>query len=158
MTFQNARIKNKAICVFKNEYKILVSEYFNPENGDTYYRPIGGNIEFGESSGSALKREINEEIGAEISNLQLLDTVENIYFNKGKTSHEILFIYEADFINQDLYNQDVIEAIEDDRTFDVIWKNISDFVFGDCVLYPKKLIDLIGNKMSSKFGSSTARS
>lgn len=39
----------------------------------------GGKIEFGESSQAALKREIGEELGAEISVGKLIDTIEYDY-------------------------------------------------------------------------------
>ena len=46
--------------------KLLVSEGFDKVKNETFYRCLGGGIEFLEKSSDALKREFKEEIGANI--------------------------------------------------------------------------------------------
>jgi 8-oxo-dGTP pyrophosphatase MutT (NUDIX family) len=138
-------IKPKAICVFRNGNEILVSEYHDPIKNEPFYRPIGGRIEFGEDSSVALAREIKEEIDAEIDNVRFMGVLENIYHFKGKQSHELMFIYDADFIDPSFYLQSVITGFEstDERKFKIIWKPITDFIDGKLRLYPEGLIDLL---------------
>ena len=42
------RIRPLAICVFLNNNRILVAEGYDPIKQQTFYRPLGGGIEFGE--------------------------------------------------------------------------------------------------------------
>ncbi|UED82197.1 NUDIX domain-containing protein [Lysinibacillus sp. CD3-6] len=60
------QIITKAICLFRNDDLILVAEGFDEVKGEFYYRPIGGKIEFGETSAEAIQREVREEIEANI--------------------------------------------------------------------------------------------
>jgi 8-oxo-dGTP pyrophosphatase MutT (NUDIX family) len=136
-------IKPKAICIFRHQDEILVSEYQNPQTNEPFFRPLGGSIEFGENSSIALQREIAEEIGAEIDNLKFLGVIENIYTNKGEQKHELLFIYDAEFINQNLYRINSFSAFEGERKFKVHWIKIADFANGKLQLYPIELLDMI---------------
>jgi len=143
-------IKPKAICVFSNENKILVSEYYHYETGEPFYRPLGGNIDFAEDSKQALKREIQEELQADIYQVELLDVIENIYYYKEKYSHEIMFVYDGTFQDESFYEMDEFEAFEktDERTFKVKWKSLEDFILGDDILYPRGLLELLVDKLS----------
>lgn len=76
-------IRPLAICIFKNEESILVAEGYDSVKRDYYYRPIGGGIEYGEPGSIAVKREVYEEIEADITNLNYIGTVENIFTYNG---------------------------------------------------------------------------
>ena len=78
------RIRPIAICLFRHNNRILVSEGFDSIRQDYYYRPLGGSIEYGETSREAVAREIREELGAEIENIRLLGVVENIFVYRGE--------------------------------------------------------------------------
>jgi 8-oxo-dGTP pyrophosphatase MutT (NUDIX family) len=86
------RIRPIAVCLFRNENRILVSEGFDTVKQYYYYRPLGGGIEYGESSREAIVREIQEELGARVENLQLLGVLENIFVYEGQLGHEIVFV------------------------------------------------------------------
>jgi NADH pyrophosphatase NudC (nudix superfamily) len=60
------RIRPLAICVFRKDGRILVAEGYDPVKDHTFYRPLGGAIEFGETSRQTVSRELMEEIGAEV--------------------------------------------------------------------------------------------
>ena len=77
-------IRPIAICLFHNQDKILVFEAYDEVDDEIFYRPLGGGIEFGEHSSETVKREIKEEIQAEICNVHFLTTVENIFINNIK--------------------------------------------------------------------------
>jgi len=43
-------IRSIAICVFRHKNHILVAEGYDPVKDEYFYRPLGGGIEFGETS------------------------------------------------------------------------------------------------------------
>ncbi len=111
---------------------------------DYYYRPIGGGIEFGESGSSALIREIQEEIKADITDIKYLGTIENIFTYNGDTGHELVMVYDATFVNKSFYQTEFLEGVEDDgSTFKLFWKPLSGFQNGRLRLDPKSLLELI---------------
>ncbi|MHA1584059.1 MAG: NUDIX hydrolase [Promethearchaeota archaeon] len=134
-------IKDKALGIFWNEDKILVSEYHNPITNEPFYRPPGGRIDYGEPSSAALIREMDEELNAEITNLNFLGVIENIYEYKDKLSHENLFLYQADFTESKMYATDDLEAFEytDDRKFVMKWIHIDEFLSDRAKLLPQEL-------------------
>ena len=90
-----SQIRPLAICVFSHNNKILVSEEHDPSKGETFYRPLGGGIEFGEHSIDTIHRELMEKIGAEVKDLVYLGTLENIYIFNGIPGHEIVQVYDG---------------------------------------------------------------
>ena len=74
-----SRIRPIAICLFRYENKILVAEGKDPIKDQTFYRPLGGGIEFGERSEETIRREIREELNEEVTALRYLGTLENIF-------------------------------------------------------------------------------
>lgn len=85
-------IRPLAICIFRREEAILVAEGYDSVKMDYYYRPVGGGLEYGEKSLDAVKREVYEEIGAEIDNINYIETMENIFFYNGELGHEIVMV------------------------------------------------------------------
>jgi len=74
-----------SICVIRRGDEILVFEARDEKRDLTYYRPLGGGIEFGERSDDAVRRELYEEIGAELDELRLLTVIENLFELEGKS-------------------------------------------------------------------------
>lgn len=91
--------------------KLLVGEGFDNVKNETFYRCLGGGIEFLEKSSDALKREFNEEINANIIVKEFLGISENIFKYKGKNAHELILFYKID-INDSNYKEEYI--INDD--------------------------------------------
>jgi 8-oxo-dGTP pyrophosphatase MutT (NUDIX family) len=96
-------IRPVALCVFLHADRLLVVEYVHPADGRCYYRPPGGTIEYGEHSRAAAVRELREELGAEIHRLRLLGTLENIYTFEGRVGHELVQVYQAEFVDPAYY-------------------------------------------------------
>ncbi|MBT3711843.1 MAG: NUDIX domain-containing protein [Anaerolineae bacterium] len=132
------------ICVIRKGNTILVFEGYDPTRDQTFYRPLGGQIEFGEYSLDALRREFREEINAELVNLRYVQTLENIFTAYGKPSHEVIFVFEGELANQSLYNRNIIIGQEDNgESFEAKWVPIADFHAEKFPLYPNGLLELL---------------
>ena len=141
------RIRPLAICVFRNNNRILVAEGYVSVKEEYFYRPLGGAIEFGETSVDTVCRELMEEINAEVEkeSLKFLGAVENIFSFNGDPGHEIVLIYDGLFKQAKLYEQAMIigNEVEINETFNAIWKNIDEFGDGKLILYPTGLLEML---------------
>ena len=139
------KVRPLAICVFSHNDRILVAEGYDPVKQQTFYRPLGGGIEFGENSEETIHRELMEEIGAEVTVLKYLGTLENIYVFNGTPGHEIVMIYDGVLKNSGLYEQAEVEGIEAeiDESFKAVWMRLDEFGVGKSILYPNGLLELL---------------
>ena len=140
------QIRPLAICVFRNKDRILVAEGYDPIKGKTFYRPLGGGIEFGERSEETICRELMEEIGVELKQdtLKYLGAVENIFTFNGVPGHEIVLIYDGALEDSGLYDQAVILGKEaNGEEIRAMWKNLDDFRAGKSTLYPDGLLEML---------------
>jgi len=138
-------IRPIAICLFRHNGKILVSEEYDPAKGETFYRPLGGGIEFGERSGETICRELMEEIGSQAKDLVYLGTLENIFTFNGEPGHEIVQVYDGTLVMSGLYEQAVISGHEAEvnLSMKVIWKSLDEFGPGKSILYPDGLLEML---------------
>lgn len=140
-------IRPLVICIFQHHKKILVAESYDPVTNQLFYRPLGGAIKFGEYSQAALQREIMEEIGENIHNLNFLGTIENIFVFNQQKSHEIVLVYDGEFIKQEIYRKESISGYEEEDGvlhFKAVWKHLEDFRGSDKYpLYPDGLLQLL---------------
>ena len=111
---KNKKIRPVALLLAIKNNKILVIAGHDYHKHEDFYRLIGGGIDFGETGAQALKREVREEINAEIKNVKYLGLIENIFNYEGKDRHEIIFLYQADFKDKSVYQREVI-VISDSR-------------------------------------------
>jgi 8-oxo-dGTP pyrophosphatase MutT (NUDIX family) len=138
------RIRALALCVVRRDGKLLVLEGYDPTKRQTFYRLLGGGIEFGEYGRQAAAREMREELGAEMIDLRYVGTIENIFIYDGQPGHEIALIFEGAFVDLSLYGRGEMVGHEDDGTpFKVLWKPLSDFGDGHAPLYPEGLLELL---------------
>jgi 8-oxo-dGTP pyrophosphatase MutT (NUDIX family) len=107
-----SRIRILALCVFRHRGRILVACLHDLGDDQDFYRPIGGGVKFGESAAKAMLREIDEELGTPVKNLTLVGVLENRFTYDGKPGHEILFIFDARFSDQNLYQLKHVPAHE----------------------------------------------
>ncbi len=138
-------IRPIVICVFRRANDILVARWFDEDRKTYTHRPLGGGIEYGEKSADAIRREIKEEIGAEIKNLRFLRLFETIFtHSNGRLSHQLVITFEADFVEPRFYETDNLEAYEDfGIPFTAIWKDIGSFHYPKEALYPVELLTLL---------------
>lgn len=139
------RIRPIAICLFRNGNRILVSEAFDSSKQDYYCRPVGGAIEFGENSRDAMLREIREEIDVEVKNLKFVGVLESIFQYEGNQGHEIVFVYDAEFANDNLYRQSEIDGYESeiDAKFTAKWYSLEEISANNLRLVPEGLAELL---------------
>lgn len=139
------RIRPLAICLFRHNDCILVAEGYDPVKKENFYRPLGGGIEFGEHSEQTIRREILEEIGAEVCELKYLGTLENIFVFNGTPGHEIVQVYNGSLRDTRLYEQTVIvgQEVDINGSFRAVWKRIDEFGEGKSILYPTGLLEIL---------------
>jgi ADP-ribose pyrophosphatase YjhB (NUDIX family) len=131
-----------ALAAVRRGDDILVFEGRDEVRNETFYRPLGGGIEFGESAVEALRREMVEELAAELSNVELLGVLENVFTLSGRPGHQIVFVYAADLADPTLYERDDVGHILDDGS-PVTWQPMRRFASGEAVLYPAGLADIL---------------
>ena len=140
----NDRIRPLALCLFRrDDGAILVAPGYDPVKQQRFYRPIGGEIEFGERAEDAVRREVREELGAEIDDPRLLAVFENLFVFLGQPGHELVWLFEARFRDPSFYARDVLEADEGGSKFEVRWVPLDVFVKGEVPLYPDGLLELL---------------
>lgn len=136
-----------AICLFRNNNRILVFEGYDTVKNDYYYRPLGGAVELGETTAEALRREIREELGQEIADVCPLGVLENLFVCDGKPGHEIVFVYDARFLDESIYSLLEMTMTEDGGvTARAMWHAIDSF---DSThrLVPEALLGLLHDKL-----------
>ncbi len=139
------RIRVLSLGIFRRGDSIFVAEGYDPTKAETFYRPLGGGVEFGEQAADALVREMREETGLEVRNLRYAGMCENIFTYLGQPGHEIVLLYEADFADPTVYENDEMICQEDDELpFKAVWKPLSEFgINRDGPLYPDGLMKLL---------------
>ena len=140
------RIRPLAICLFRHNDRILVAEGYDLVKKETFYRPLGGGIEFGESSEQTIRRELMEELGVEVCELRYLGTLENVFVFNGMPGHEIVQVFDGSLKDVGLYEQRVIvgQEVGPGETFQAVWKQIDEFGEGKATLYPTGLLEMLG--------------
>ena len=85
------RIVVKAIGLAWRDGRLLAAEVTDDAGRPKGYRPLGGQVEFGETWDAALRREWAEETGlaVEVSGSPLV--IENLFVHHGVPGHEIVF-------------------------------------------------------------------
>jgi 8-oxo-dGTP pyrophosphatase MutT (NUDIX family) len=137
------RLRPIALGVVRRDDEILVFEGYDPSKAQSFFRPLGGGINFGERGVEALRREFAEELGVELDQPRYLGTLENIFVYDGRPGHEICLIFGVALRDRSLYERDQFEGREDDASpFLARWKPLADFRNGDR-LYPDGLLDLL---------------
>ncbi len=137
-------IRAKSLCVFRKNGKILLSEGYDELKNEHYLRPVGGSIDFGETSEQAAKREVLEELGEESHSFKLLGVSENLFTFNGEKGHEIVFVYEAQFKNEAIYQEQLIQCIESNGVkFIAKWFNEDQLNNEKVNVYPEGIVSML---------------
>ncbi len=114
--------------------RLLVSEGYDHVKGQTFYRCLGGGIEFLEKSEDALKREFMEEIKTNIIIKDFLGIEENIFSYEGKNAHELILYYSIDVPDEEY--KEAYNVHDDNGECPAKWIDINEFKNGNKILYP----------------------
>ncbi len=136
------RIRPLALAVIRRGDDLLVFEGRDEVKGETYYRPLGGGIEFGETAAAAVHRELLEELAAELTGVEQIAVLENLFTFDGSAGHEIVFLFSADLTDKGLYERDEVGVVLDEGT-PVRWLPLRDVLSGKAILYPDGLAALL---------------
>jgi 8-oxo-dGTP pyrophosphatase MutT (NUDIX family) len=137
-------IRAKSVCIFRHQGKVLLAEGFDPAKNEKYLSPVGGGIDFGETSADAAIREVKEELGTEAHQLKLLGVIENLFTFNGKEGHEIVFVYEASFKDQGVYQKAMLSGVETNGyIFAARWYELDNVKGGGLEIYPKGIAGML---------------
>ncbi|GAA3746117.1 NUDIX hydrolase [Micromonospora maritima] len=135
-------IRAVALAAVRRGDDLLVFEAYDATKQETFHRPLGGGVEFGESAVEAVRRELREELAVELSGVELLGVLENIFTAFGRAGHEIVFVFSADLADPSMYERDAVGIVADEGS-PVSWQPLSRFADGQAILYPHGLLDLL---------------
>lgn len=138
-----SKIRVITLCLIKRETPapaFLMCHHCVRSENQWFYRPLGGGVEFGETSEEAVKRELQEEIGAELTNLRFCGSLENIFTHEGAKGHEIVLVWQADLADKTLYAQEKIVGDENGMEITAVWLPLSQRQ--QVTIYPPNILDL----------------
>ncbi|TVU52191.1 MAG: NUDIX domain-containing protein [Arthrospira sp. PLM2.Bin9] len=138
------KIRVIALGLIEDNDRILVSQGYDQEKQITFYRALGGGVDFGEHSRDALRREFLEELNAEITDIEYLDCLESIFVYNGSQGHEIIQLYRCKFVDRQFYQQEQIPFKEGDRQKLALWVRVERFKSGEAQLVPEGFIKFLG--------------
>ena len=121
--------------------KLLVSEGIDKVKNETFYRCLGGGIEFLEKGKEALKREFLEEINVDIIVKDFLGISENIFTYQGKKAHELILFYSIEIPDKNY--QEEYKVIDDHGETIAKWIDIDEFKNKNKILYPEEVFKYI---------------
>ncbi|QHG16642.1 NUDIX hydrolase [Nostoc sp. ATCC 53789] len=133
-----------ALGLIRDGERIFVSEGYDPVKQETFYRALGGGVDFGEASHAALKREFQEEIQADLTNIKYLGCIENLFTFNGRQGHEIIQLYQCDFVDSKFYQlESLIFSESQHHKHKALWIDISRFKSGELRLVPEVFFEYL---------------
>lgn len=121
-------IRPVALGVVRRDDDLLVFEYYDETADETFYRPPGGGLQFGETAADAIAREFDEELGWAVAVGERLAVLENIFTFDGTRGHEYDLVFEVTSEDDAVYDREEFVATETDGSeYRVCWKALTDF-------------------------------
>ena len=140
---QPNQIRTLALGLIRDGDRTFLSEGYDPVKQQIFYRALGGGVDFGETSYDALKREFQEELQAELTNIKYLGCIENLFIFKGQQGHEIIQLYQCDFVESKFYKLDQLEFTEGESQQTALWMNIEQCKSGEVHVVPEQFIEYL---------------
>ena len=128
-----------AFCLLENNGRLLLQEFWHEHDHYHFYRPPGGGIEHGELAIDAARREMREELDLDISDLQFLTVLENIFEYGGEIKHEIIFLFRVEVRDERLIHTPEVRILDSSSAFRAVWHPIDELIEGKVVVYPAAL-------------------
>lgn len=134
------RIRVLALAVLVHRDHLLCARGFDEVKQQTFYRPLGGGVDFGERAADAAVRELREEIARAVQVRELLAVTENLFTFNGAPGHEICFEYIAGFApGAEPDDLSPIDCNEHGRGFTACWLPLPEVLGGMHVVHPEGL-------------------
>jgi len=132
------KIRTLALALLKNKKgQMLLHKAYDTSKKETFYRPLGGGIEFHESGKIAIEREIDEELGLKVKVHNLVEVFENIFFYEGRPGHEIVMLFETEFQDLKNYDRTEIDIVESGKVISqAVWRTVEEIQTEGAKLYP----------------------
>ena len=137
------QIRVLALGLIKKNTRVFISQGYDPVKQKTFYRAMGGGVDFGETSLEALEREFQEEVQAKLTNISYLGCLENLFTFNGKQGHELLQVYQCDFVDAKFYELESLVFAEGKRQKTDLWVDIALFKSGELLLVPEPFLALL---------------
>lgn len=140
-----SKIRVLALAVIEHQGHLFVSQGYDRVAQQTFYRPLGGRIEFGEYGAQAVVREFQEELQQALVDVAFFGLCESIFTYEGQPGHEIVLLFRARFADAGLYDLTrTLEARDGHRLLGVAsWQPLARFQRGEALLYPEGLLALL---------------
>lgn len=136
-----------ALAVAWRGDELLLCEGRDEVKGDTFFRPPGGGIEFGETARAALAREMMEEFGATVRLGRQAGVIENIFTYNGETGHQIAFMIETAFEDAAFYRREEIPVMgEAGWAGPASWRPLASFRDSSARLVPEGLFEILSRE------------
>ena len=127
------RIRPIALGLIEHEGYLFVSRGKDPKTSESFYRFLGGGIDFGETSQAALEREFLEEVQAEY-----ITCLDNIFVYNGKPKHELIQLFRAQFVDSKFFQlQETVRFVVGERVDQALWIETSRVLSGEYRLVPE---------------------
>lgn len=133
-------IRVLALGLIRDGDRTFISEGYDPVKQQTFYRAMGGGIDFGETSRVALEREFKEEIQAELTNIRYRGCLENLFIYNNQPGHELIQLYQCDFVDPKFYQLERLTFAEGKRQKTALWVDINRFKSEELLLLPEEFI------------------
>jgi len=106
---------------------LLVEQGRDPSDGRVFQRPLGGAVEFRESSARTVEREFMEEMRLSLRTTGIVGVIENVFRFEGEEAHEIVFLHAGKFADPSVYKLDSLPRF-DGVDASILWRppNTSD--------------------------------
>lgn len=136
------RIRVISVAVIVADGFVLAEEHPGGPGSGPFLRAPGGGIEYGETAAAAMRRELREELAAEVDDLRLLTVSENIFDDGRKSGHEIAHVFAV--------RSAALEALPRGQRLPVLdgdtsvgWHRIDDLRRGATPFHPAGILDLV---------------
>ncbi|WP_413164324.1 NUDIX hydrolase [Capilliphycus salinus ALCB114379] len=137
----STKIRVLALGLIQDKNRLFLSQGYDSVKQETFYRAMGGGVDFGEHSRQALQREFFEEIQATLTNIQYLGCLESLFVHNDKPGHEIIQLYQCDFADPKFYQIEQLTFNEGKREKTALWVPFERILSGELTLYPEGFIE-----------------